>query len=92
MTQKTKKTKKVKKATSRRSRTVRNAPKGAPSSVFYLLDAKGKLFDVHKTRTDAFYDAVGPRFYKGYYIVEYKRGSARRYKYQATQREVVRVP
>lgn len=79
-----------KKSKPRRSRTVRNAPSGAPSSVFYLLDAKGKLFDVHKTRTDAFYDAVGPRFYKGYYIVEYKRSRARRYKYQATQHEVTR--
>lgn len=75
----------------RRSATVRNVPKEAPSSVFYLLDGKGELFDVHKTRTDAYHDAVGPRFYKGYYIVEYKRRSTRRYKYQATQHEVTRV-
>ena len=79
-----------KKTKSRRSSTVRRSLKGAPSSVYYLLDSKGALFDVHTSRTDAYHDAVGPRFYKGYYIVEYKRGRSRRYKYQATQREVVR--
>lgn len=83
-----KKTTKTKPKTARRSRTVRNAPRGAPNALYYLCDSKGEVFDVHKSRTDAFYDAVGPRFYNGYYIVEYRRGNVRKYKYQATQREV----
>lgn len=83
----TKKTK-SKPKTARRSQTMRNAPRKAPRVVYYLLDSKGEVFDIHKSRTDAFYDAVGPRFYKGYYIVEYVQRGARRYKYQATQREV----
>lgn len=78
----------TKKAKPRRSSTVRRSPSGAPNSIFYLLDSKGELFDVHKTRTDAYHDAVGPRFYKGYYIVEFVRRGVRRYKYQATHREV----
>ena len=79
----------MQKAKLRRSRTVRGrAPKGAPSRIYYLLDSKGELFDVHKSRTDAYHDAVGPRFYKGYFIVEFVRRGVRRYKYQAPQREV----
>jgi hypothetical protein len=71
-----------------RSHTVRRPPKDAPNSVYYLLDSKGELFDVHKSRSDAYHDAVGPRFYKGYFIVEYRRRGMRRYKYRATHREV----
>ena len=65
--------------------------KDAPQKLFYLLDAKGEAFDVHKTRADAYHDATGPWFYKGYFIVEYVRRSARRYKYVASMQEVVRV-
>jgi hypothetical protein len=78
------------KAKPRRNRTVRNAPRNAPRSVFYLLDSKGELFDVHKSRSDAYHDAVGPRFYKGYFIVEYVRRGTRKYKYQTTHQEVTR--
>lgn len=82
----------VKKSTRspRRSATVRRSLKGAPSRLYYLLDAKGELFDVHKSRTDAYHDAVGPRFYKGYFIVEFVRRGVRRYAYQAPQREATR--
>lgn len=72
----------------RRSQTARRVPKEAPTTIYYLLDSKGELFDVHTSRAAAFYDATGPRFYKGYFIVAYRRGSVRKYKYQATQREV----
>lgn len=81
----------TKKAKPRRSSTVRRSLKGAPSSVYYLLDTKGELFDVHTSRTAAWQDAVGPRFYKGFFIVEYKRRGARRYKYTAPMKESSRV-
>lgn len=80
-------TKRTKKTKPRRSSTVRRSLKGAPSSSYYLLDSKGELFAVHTSRTAAWQDAVGPRFYKGFFIVEYKRSGTRRYKYTAPLRE-----
>jgi len=80
----TKKTKKSKVIKRRKFR-------GAPKKFFRLLDTKGEVFDDHATRTDAYNDATGPRFYKGYYVVEYKLVGVRRYRYEAGQREVTGV-
>jgi len=78
--------------TKKKPKRSRQSPaRKSPSRVYYLLDSKGELFDVHKTRTDAWHDAVGPRFYKGFFIVEYARRGARRYSYKAPMKESTRV-
>lgn len=73
----------AKKAKPRRSLTVRRQLKGAPRSQYLLLDSKGEPFDIHESRKDAWYDAVGPRFHRGFYIAEYVLRGIRRYTYKA---------
>lgn len=74
---------KVKKKPTRRGRSLARVPK----KYFMVVDAKGEVFNMYDSRSEAFDDAVGPRFYRGYAIVEFKRTGARWLKYTATKRE-----
>jgi hypothetical protein len=74
------------KATVRR----RPPPKKVTSSVFHVLDTKGEVFGEYATREDAWHDAVGPRFCKGFYIVEYAKRGVRRYDYNAASLKEMR--
>lgn len=58
-----------------------------PKKYFVVVDAKGEVFNLYDSRSEAYDDAVGPRFYRGYAIVEFKRTSVRWLKYSATKRE-----
>lgn len=68
----------------------RSPPKKIQPNIFHVIDTKGEVFGEYKTRQDAWRDAVGPRFYKGFYIVEYVRCGLRRYDYNAASLKEVR--
>ena len=56
-------------------------PKQLPRSVWAVADSKGEVFCFYANKQEAIDDVIGPRFRKGWTLLEYTRTSVKRMEY-----------